>query len=145
MRSQPLTRLAMNSKPPECKGCPLETKGLGFVPPKLYKTPGVYVIASGPGEEETHSGYSFVGKVGQALNRNLTKANLPVHYKGHVVLCWVKRKPKQTEMKECHDRHWGKNIPDDAVVVSVGESSRKFFFGPRANQDTAGSIVEWSS
>lgn len=61
-------------KPPACEGCPLETKGQGFVPPVGPFRAPILFLGEAPGEQEVREGLPFVGPAGgmflRLLNRN---------------------------------------------------------------------------
>jgi uracil-DNA glycosylase family 4 len=57
----------MLTKPPTCAGCPLEHKGLGFVPDKLAPSPKYVFHGETPGKHEILQDEPFVGKAGFVL------------------------------------------------------------------------------
>jgi uracil-DNA glycosylase family 4 len=81
----------MLSKPPSCKGCPLELSGAGWVPSAGGGK--ILLVGEAPGETEAESGKPFVGMAGWMLNRIISRIGLDRSVMG-VHNCLSCRPPK---------------------------------------------------
>lgn len=63
----------MSAKPQSCIGCPLYTKGRGFVPPDGPEESPIYLIGEAPGSSEADRSVPFVGDAGVYLNRAIKR------------------------------------------------------------------------
>ena len=61
-------------KADSCKGCPLEYRGEGWVPPTGTGTNGVLIVGEAPGEQEARLGVPWVGAAGHFLDKTLRQA-----------------------------------------------------------------------
>lgn len=67
---------ALHSKGPGCAGCPLEHRGLGFVPPSGPVAAPVLLVGEAAGYDEIATGQPFVGAAGSMLTKILRMNNL---------------------------------------------------------------------
>ena len=64
-------------KPTTCNGCPLHSRGHGFVTASGSGTSGVMIVGEAPGHEEAAAGLPFVGAAGYFLDKRvLARAGL---------------------------------------------------------------------
>jgi len=63
----------MSGKPKSCIGCPLYTKGHGWVPSSGPEHAPITLVGEAPGSSEAHQGQPFVGDAGVYLNRALKR------------------------------------------------------------------------
>lgn len=134
----------MLQKPSTCAACPLFTKGQGFCPDRIAKSPHYVFIAEAPGKNEILKGEPLVGKAGFVLHNWLMHAvpQLKIAWeRGEVTLANVLRclppevqgrpYPKGLEKTQAealcrqYDTPW-----DDKVhtVVLFGEHSQRLYF-----------------
>lgn len=82
----------MLRKPDACKGCPYYGNGLGFVPDVTQDGAPLLVYGQNPGEEEEKAGTPFVGKTGEAMDKDylpLTTFNRGEVSVGNALRCRV--------------------------------------------------------
>lgn len=65
------------SKPPSCKGCPLEQLGTGFAGPDGDGSLGVIAVAEALGAEESRAGKPLVGAAGKTWDRIVSSTFYP--------------------------------------------------------------------
>jgi len=60
----------MLRKPDSCRGCPFYQNGYGFVPDELRESAPLLIVGQNPGHEEEAAGRPFVGKTGEAMEKD---------------------------------------------------------------------------
>jgi len=154
-------------KPPECQGCPLETKGLGFVsglgPPDSQSA----WLGQGPGEQEYETGVPFHpgAPSGSILTRWINESGLMRSglWVGNTVQCWLPQgrragrpygslDPPRRAQQHCWDHHVGPQLAELTelwLVVPIGKPAREFLMGPTFGErycgaPTRGQLPEFS-
>lgn len=142
----------ITQKPNSCSGCPLNDKGLGFVPDKISKNTTDYVMfGEAPGKQEVAASEPFIGKAGYVLKHWLIRAvpliQLAVE-KGRVTYSNVLRclppdvrgraYPTGLEREQAEACCKQYLAPTDAhTIILFGEHPQRFFFGPELEAEDA--------
>lgn len=132
----------MTTKPITCEGCPLHSKGKGFVPDQRVTNPDYIIFGEAPGSAEISAGKPFQGKAGFVLKNwlirqvpqlQLADEKRKVSYM-NVLKCLPpevqgRPYPKGQEKLDA-ERHCSQYMaPLDAeTVVLCGESPQRYFF-----------------
>ena len=141
----------MIRKPDGCNGCPLQYKGLGFVPDQTVPNPDYVFVGEAPGKNEVEQGKPFVGQAGHVLKAWLMKAVPEVQIaseKNKITLMNTLRclppevhgrpypKGEEKELAEKQCRQYD-NLGEAKTVVLFGESSQRCWFGTELENEDA--------
>ena len=145
----------MLTKPVEpmggCEGCPLQHKGLGFVPDKLAKRQEVICWGEAPGKNEVAKGEPFIGSAGFVLKEWLIKSVTPLRLiaeRDGISYCNTLRclppeiqgraypKGEERLLSEAHCRRYD---PQDmpATVILFGEAAQRLHFREELDREDA--------
>jgi len=143
-------------RPVGCNLCPAFETSFSFVPFEGPKDARVLVVGQGPGDVEAGLGSPFVGPSGAMFDKWLALAGLDRGQMrvGNAILCWTpatvrpakgNRPPKVKEIEFCRTTHWAGEVAGHEVIVPIGVPAMKQFYGPKASERTAGSILRHES
>ena len=141
----------MLRKPINCDGCPLQQKGLGFVPDQRVNDPEYIFIGEAPGKNEVQQGKPFVGQAGHVLKAWLMKAVPEVQIASernkitlmNTLRClppeihgrpYPKGEEKDAAERQCRQYD---NFGNAKTVVLFGESSQRCWFGEELEAEDA--------
>ena len=135
----------MRPKPEACRGCPMYSDGLGFVPDEYVEGALVHIKGQGPGKDEESEGIPFTGATGQKMNdRFLPLAGLTRGEDvsiGNTIRCrWTRPDGTKTDdlppddilqVAVEHCRHAHERIPSSVrLVLAQGQVAWKACGGP---------------
>jgi uracil-DNA glycosylase family 4 len=117
----------MSGKPTSCIGCPLYTKGKGFVPPDGPMSSPITLMGEAPGSSESAQSLPFVGEAGVYLNRALKRLGRErgQYHIRNVLQCqppknWLAGAPwEQAAIQHCSVHRHGA-WRDDTTYVTMG-------------------------
>ena len=142
----------MLNKPEECKGCPLEHKGKGFVPDDIKPNAKFIVFGEAPGSTEVTQGKPFQGKAGFVLKQWIMKAipQLQIAEEKHKIsYCNVLKclppevqgrpypKGEEKELAEAHCKQYMQLDEKVETIILCGESPQRFFFDEELSNEDA--------
>lgn len=140
----------MRSKPPECAGCPLHTRGKGFAPLYGNQSSPLAIIAEALGKTEAERGEPLVGEAGVYWQRALTRlrATKPQFLIANTVNCqppndWLAGAPwEHSAIAHCRV-HRGKLYWGAKVYLTMGVIATRTVLKELLNIDYAGELENW--
>lgn len=131
--------MAMNPRPPACRGCPLDAnpKTQGFVPPSGPGASPLLFMGEAAGEEEARSGLPFVGAAGGVFNRLLARSHQSrdAFRVGNCLSCrppnnWLEGAPWQHgALQHCRVHRESLLAEGHSVVMALGGTALKTLLG----------------
>jgi uracil-DNA glycosylase family 4 len=149
-----------HEKPAGCVGCPLEHRGLSFVPPSGPPSARLAIVGQGPGEQEAATGKPFFEQApaGSILTRWLHRAGIQRSsvWVGNIIQCWLPKgrrdgrwfgsiDPPRKAVAHCWRVHVGpalSSLPELQIVVPVGAPARKFLMGDKFGERYCGTFTQ---
>lgn len=129
----------MLTRPPACRGCPLDTLSTGFMKPTLAGPDGykVALVGEALGEQEAEAGRPFVGRAGFKLTRLIEWAGLERSKFDIWNAVWCRPPENRLEGQEyekgaiehCKTHHWERFVERVRVVVPMGNVALAAFTG----------------
>lgn len=141
--------MTYHSKPSECIGCPLYTRGAGFAQPAgSYDSPLV-LVGEALGKTEAYKSVPFVGDAGVYLNRALRRLGVERDglLLGNTVSCqppndWLVGAPwEQAAVDHCHVHR--EKLYGHKVYLTMGVSATRTVLKEVLNIDFMGKLENW--